>query len=393
MPDSPTTPEQFMRRAISLGAKGRGRVESNPMVGCVLVRDGKIIGEGYHERFGGPHAEVNALAKCADASGATAYVMLEPCAAFAGKKTPACSSALVAAKIAKVVAACEDPNPGVSGAGFAALRSAGIDIEVGCSQQEAQQLNAAFFKSMKFKRPYVTLKWAQTADSKIAGPGGKRLRISNAASLAAMHRLRSMSDAILVGINTVLYDDPMLAARVDDPPRRPRRVVLDSNLRIGMQTQLVKTARELPVEVYCTKKALETRRHHLIELRVAGVEVIPVSSEESGWIALDDVLRSLHERGVMHLFVEPGPTLARSFLGQNLADRVWVTKSPMRVDSVDAPEAAVVDYPVSARLKFEGDVLTEFLNFKSPVFYSVERSADLELISPERSHLELEPPP
>jgi diaminohydroxyphosphoribosylaminopyrimidine deaminase/5-amino-6-(5-phosphoribosylamino)uracil reductase len=303
MSDSPDISVEFMRRALSLAAKGRGRVEPNPMAGCVLVKDGGVAGEGYHEHFGGPHGEVNALEKCADPTGATAYINLEPCTDYPGKKTPGCTAALIDAKVSRVVAACVDPNPSVSGAGFARLKSAGTDVEFGLLEKEAKQLNAAFFKRTTCQRPYVTLKWAQTADNKVAGPGGKRLMISNRASLAAMHRLRSMSDAILVGINTVISDDPMLAARVDDPPRRPKRVVLDSNLRIGIKSQLVKTARELPVEVYCTKKALEARRQHLIELRVAGVEVIPVSSDESGRMSLDEVLRSLHERGVMHLFV------------------------------------------------------------------------------------------
>jgi diaminohydroxyphosphoribosylaminopyrimidine deaminase/5-amino-6-(5-phosphoribosylamino)uracil reductase len=381
MPDTDNTPVEFMRRALSLAARGRGRVEPNPMAGCVLVKEGKIVGEGAHEFFGGPHAEANALAGSADPRGSTAYVTLEPCAEFAGKKTPACSSALIAAKIAKVVAACEDPNPEVSGGGFAKLRSGGIDVEVGLLKGESQQLNAAFFKATALQRPYVTLKWAQTADHKIAGPGGKRLMISNPASLAAMHQLRSASDAILVGINTVLSDNPMLAARVVDAPRRPRRVVLDSNLRIGMASQLVKTARELPVEIYCAKKAMETRRQDLVELKVAGVDVIPISSDESGRVLLDEMLRSLHERGATHLFVEPGPTLARSFLQQNLADRVWITKSPKRVESADAPEAPSIRFPISARLAFDGDELIEHLNPTSPAFFSLQRSADLDLIT------------
>src|SRR5579872_327408 len=176
----------LMRRAMELAMRGRGRVEPNPMVGCVLVRGGQIIGEGYHEYFGGPHAEPNALTSCADARGATAVVTMEPCCHLK-KKTPPCTRALIGAGVARVVAAGEDANPAVSGKGFAELRDAGIEVVTGLLGAEAKQLNAAYFKLVSQARPYVTLKWAQTADGKIAGAGGKRLTISNAASWNVVH--------------------------------------------------------------------------------------------------------------------------------------------------------------------------------------------------------------
>ncbi len=211
---------EFMRRAIDLATRGRGSVEPNPMVGCVIVREGQVIGEGYHRKFGQPHAEANALEACGEkAQGATAYASLEPCC-HRNKKTPPCAARLIAAKIGRVVAACHDPNPLVSGRGIAQLREAGIEVDEGLLEAEAKQLIAAFFKGMTQGRPYVTLKWAQTADERIAGGGGKKLAISNARSIRAMHELRGRCDAILVGLATVLADDPLLTARGENHPRR-----------------------------------------------------------------------------------------------------------------------------------------------------------------------------
>ena len=373
--------DDLMRRAIELAIRGRGTVEPNPMVGCVLAKNGEIAGEGHHEIFGGAHAEVNALAKCSDPGGATAYVSLEPCTAYPGKKTGSCAAALIAAKVGRVVVACEDPNPSVAGHGITDLRNAGIQVDLGPLELEAKQLNAAFFKRTQLGRPYVTLKWAQTADGKIAGPGGRRLAISNSASLAVMHQLRSRCDAIVVGIGTVISDDPLLAVRVTDSPRVPVRVVLDSQLRIGMDRQLVKTAKQLPLLIFCGEAARKKKREHVLALNAAGVEVMALPLDRRDRVSLDDVLRELNRRHMSHLFVEPGAELALSFLRGNFADRIWITKSPKRVDAGDAPEALPVNFPVSARFKFDGDEFTEHLNPQSPVFFSVQMSADLELIS------------
>jgi diaminohydroxyphosphoribosylaminopyrimidine deaminase / 5-amino-6-(5-phosphoribosylamino)uracil reductase len=369
----------FMRRAMELAVRGRGRVEPNPMVGCVLVRDGKIIGEGAHEYFGGPHAEPNALATCSNPAGATAFVSLEPCCAYPGKKTPACASALIAARISRVVSACRDPNPAVSGKGLQQLRDAGIAVEENLLADEAQQLNAAFFKQTQFARPYVTLKWAQTADGKIAGPGGQRIFISNSTSLRAIHQFRSRCDAIVVGIGTVLADDPMLTPRVPNPPRIPVRVVLDSNLRIGLDRQLIGTAAEAPVLICCTSAIHAQCEEKIARLHVLGVEVIALPDDGHRQLSLNALLDELGRRAMTHIFVEPGPRLASSFLTENLADRVWITRSPKVVEVENAPCAPKIDYPATGRIQLDGDELTEYLNSKSSVFFCLQPSADFKL--------------
>src|SRR5687768_2554687 len=235
---------KMMRRAIRLAMNGRGRVEPNPMVGCVIVRDGRVIGEGFHEQFGGPHAEPAALAACTESpEGATAYVTLEPCC-HTNKKTPPCTPALIAAKIARVVVGSVDPNPDVNGQGLDQLRAAGITVTQGVLEESAKQLLAPFIGRVVYDRPYVTLKWAETADGKVAGPGGERLQISNERCARVVHKLRAASDAVLVGINTVINDDPMLTPRDVPTTRRIIRAVLDARLRIPMSCKLVRTARQ-----------------------------------------------------------------------------------------------------------------------------------------------------
>jgi diaminohydroxyphosphoribosylaminopyrimidine deaminase/5-amino-6-(5-phosphoribosylamino)uracil reductase len=368
---------EYMQRAIGLAMRGRGSVEPNPMVGCVIVRDGKVIGEGYHQKFGGPHAEANALAACGDkAEGATAYTSLEPCC-HQNKKTPPCAARLIAAKVARVVAACHDPNPLVSGNGIKQLREAGIQVDEGLFQLEAKQLNAAFFKEIAQRRPYVMLKWAQTADGKIAGAGGKKLAISNATSIKAMHELRGRCDAILVGLATVLTDDPLLTAREKHPPRAQMRVVLDSNLDLPLKSQLVLTSAQSPVLACCGNRAFREKADAITRLQRAGVEVIALQEESGGGLSLEQLLDELGRRGMTHLLVESGAKLAGSFLGQNLADRVWIFRSPKRVDAENAPAAATVDYPKTGQIALDGDQLTEYLNPKSPAFFSLSTSADL----------------
>jgi diaminohydroxyphosphoribosylaminopyrimidine deaminase/5-amino-6-(5-phosphoribosylamino)uracil reductase len=306
-------------------------------------------------------------------------VTLEPCCHL-NKKTPPCTRALISAKIARVVGASEDANPAVSGKGFQELRDAGIQVETGFLENDSWQLNAAYSKLISQGRPYVTLKWAQTAEGKIAGAGGKRLSISNSKSLEAMHRLRSCCDAILVGIGTVLSDDPLLTARTENPPRQPVRIVLDSNLRIGLDSQIVKTAEESRVLVCCAEAAFKEKSTAAAALRARGVEVRALPADASG-LSLGHLLDELGARKMTHLLVEPGVKLAESFLRQNLADRVWIFRSPIRVDARDAPAAAEIEFPMSEKISLDGDELCEFLNSGSPVFYSLEKSADLSLVA------------
>ena len=375
--------EEMLRRAIRLAMNGRGHVEPNPMVGCVLVKDGRVIGEGFHAQFGGPHAEPTALAACTESpQGATAYVTLEPCC-HTNKKTPPCTPALVEAKLARVVVGSVDPNPDVNGKGLEQLRAAGIAVTQGVLEESAKQLLAPFIGRVVYDRPYVTLKWAETSDGKVAGPRGERLQISNERSMRAVHALRAASDAVLVGINTVLNDDPMLTARDAAGAKLPEarrliRAVLDARLRIPMSSRLVRTARQSRVFVHFDRFLVDAEREKVKALRDAGVESFIAGSTHAG-LRLDEVLNNLAGFDVTHVLVEPGPTLARSFFDSgNLADRVWLIVSPTR--AADVASIAGVGVPAhyvkTGEFDLDGDRLIEFLNPASPLFFNAELSAD-----------------
>jgi len=395
---SQTTPEDaaFVREAIRLATAGRGRVEPNPMVGCVLVKNGRVIGRGIHERFGGPHAEPTALASCTESpAGATAYVTLEPCCHL-NKKTPPCVPQLLAAGVVRVVVGCLDPNPEVDGKGVAQLRGAGVLVDLAPAdvEAEAKQLLAPFTARTTIGRPYVTLKWAQSADGfvggpgkyaggpgkyaggagkHVGGPGGSRVQISNAASSRAVHALRARCDVIVVGINTVLSDDPMLTSR-GVPDHRPLlRVVLDRRLRLPRDCTLVRTARDVPTRVICDEATFRASPR-VRKLRSLGVTVSGLDDDGSGgaFLTTPGVCEATH------VLVEPGPTLARSMLPW--ADRLWVIRSDRTLGFDDtAPRAADVpaNYVCVATRMFEGDELSEYLNTASPVYFSPVASADV----------------
>jgi diaminohydroxyphosphoribosylaminopyrimidine deaminase/5-amino-6-(5-phosphoribosylamino)uracil reductase len=376
--------ETWMRRAIALAMRGRGAVEPNPMVGCVIVRDGKVLGEGFHAEYGGPHAEPNALSGClAEAAGATAYVTLEPCCHLE-KKTPPCVPLLIRARLKRVAVGCLDPNPMVAGQGMDQLREAGIFAQSEVLGAACRQLNAAFFKRMEHRRPYVTLKWAQTADKKVAGPGGKRIRISNGASMKAIHGLRARSDAILVGIGTALADDPLLTSRSPACKKQPLRIVLDRDLRLPATSQLARTTSEGPVLVYCGESVYRQKHAAVAALGARGVEVAwlrensPVQKPAS--LSLTHLLDDLGGRSITHLLVDSGPTLARSFLGENLADRVWIVRSSKPLLDENGLDAPRLDWESVGDLNLEGDRLNEYLNPKSLVYFCGEASADLKLV-------------
>jgi diaminohydroxyphosphoribosylaminopyrimidine deaminase/5-amino-6-(5-phosphoribosylamino)uracil reductase len=372
--DEASLHETFMRRALELAARGRGGVEPNPMVGCVIVRDGRVIGDGFHQQFGSPHAEREALAACRESPrGATVYVNLEPCC-HTDKKTPPCVPALIEAGVARVVVGCVDPNLQVAGKGIEALRAAGIDVQIGVLGHEAKQLNAAFFARAVCRRPYVTLKWAQSADGKVAGAGGHRMQISNELSMKVVHELRARSDAILVGIGTVLADDPILTARAARYRRGLLRAVLDSTLRIPLQSRLVKTSGEGKVIIYCA--GAEANSSKAKALRENGVEVVGIAVGRMAKPAPTFVLSDLAERGVSHLVVDAGPTLGQSLIDQGLADRVWIIHSKMTVGAADAPAAAVAPYQEVGSLELRGDRLVELLNPFSDVYFAAVPSVD-----------------
>jgi diaminohydroxyphosphoribosylaminopyrimidine deaminase/5-amino-6-(5-phosphoribosylamino)uracil reductase len=378
----------WMRRAVRLAMNGRGRVEPNPMVGCVIVKDGRVIGEGYHEQFGGPHAEPNALAACIEApEGATVFTTLEPCC-HTNKKTPPCVPRLIEAKVGRVVIGCMDPNPQVNGQGATQLRAAGIEVVAPVAEAECRSLIASFTRRAMGLNPYVTLKWAETADGKVAGPGGRRMQISGPGSSKLVHRLRANSDAIVVGIGTVLSDDPLLTPR-DVPLRhKPLRIVLDRGLRIPPQSQLVRTARGWPTVVIFNYFGTLPREHRALAglgVQMHGHDVMGTTADEDLRIALEGVMRD--ELNLGEVLVEPGPTLARQFFDSRRVDRLWVIRSPVSVNDDTAPAAAKVpDWLVpTGTLGVGNDVLTEY---RTPEWddateteFAPVASADFELAS------------
>lgn len=328
-------PAEAMRRAMELAARGLGRVEPNPPVGAVVVDDAfRLVSEGWHSQFGGPHAEVVALDAAGDrARGATLYVTLEPCAHHG--KTPPCAPRVAAAGIRKVVVSTPDPAPHTAGRGLEHLRSAGIDVEVGLLQEEGQRLIAPFAKLMTCGLPWVHAKWAMTLDGKLATRTGDSKWISSEESRQVVHELRGRMDAIIVGIGTVLADDPLLTARPPGP-RVAMRVVLDSAARLPIDSQLVRTAaRDAPVLVAVGPRATIDR---CAELDAAGVEVFRFMEVcPSGGIPLDAVLKELGGRKKTHVLVEGGSRLLGVFHDAGLIDEVHAFVAPIIAGGNDAP--------------------------------------------------------
>jgi diaminohydroxyphosphoribosylaminopyrimidine deaminase/5-amino-6-(5-phosphoribosylamino)uracil reductase len=372
--------EKLMRRAIAQAMRGRGGAEPNPMVGCVIAREGAVLAEGFHARFGGPHAEPAALAALAglgfDARGATVFVTLEPCC-HTDKQTPPCVPRLIEAGVARVVFGCNDPSPAVSGKGVSALRAGGITVDGPVLELSCKQLAAPFFRKMRGQRPYVTLKWAQSADGFVSGEAGRRARISNEQSTRAVHALRSRCDGIAVGIGTVLSDDPLLTARGLVAMRPLNRTIFDTNLRLPTSCRLVGTAREAPVRVFCTPNAAGGPRAQA--LRAAGVEVTPVAPGPDKRPDLAAALKRLAAEGSIHLLVEGGPTLAAALIAANLVDRAWVIRSPRRLQAGVPAAELPADWLSTGTLNLSDDSLTEWLNPASDVFFHADPSADFVL--------------
>lgn len=311
--------EKYMQLALQLAAHGIGYVEPNPAVGAVIVKGGQVIGRGWHKKFGGPHAEINALKNCKKSPrGATMYVTLEPCCHYG--KTPPCTKAIIKAGIKKIVAAIQDPTKKVNGKGFKILKSAGIEVKTDVCKKEAQLLNAPFFKFTRTKKPWVIIKWAQSKDSFLARTDKKRW-ITGAKSRKDAHKLRKRVQAIIVGINTVLADDPMLTAR-PGKFEQPLRVVLDSQLRIPLNCNLIKTAKKIPVIVFTTQK----NNGKIPILKKKRVEVIAVSSA-NGKCDIRNVLNKLGKRKVQQILVEGGEKIITTFLKRKLAEEIIIYAS------------------------------------------------------------------
>jgi len=320
-----------MRRALELAAGGRGYVEPNPMVGCVIVRGAEIIGEGWHRRFGGPHAEVEALRIAGPrAAGATIYVTLEPCCHEG--KTPPCTEAVIAVGLKRVVVACRDPFPQVAGGGVARLREAGIQVDVGLAEHEARALNAPYFKLIETGRPWVIAKWAMTLDGKIATRTGQSRWISCEASRAIVHGLRGRVDAIAVGRETALRDDPQLTARPPGP-RTPLRIVLDTQAALPTASRLVQTAGEVPVLVAVGPVADDADRRRLAE---AGCELFECEGKTHAE-RLASLLDELGRRRMTNVLVEGGGHVLGSFLDLGQIDEVHAFIVPKLLGGTEAP--------------------------------------------------------
>jgi diaminohydroxyphosphoribosylaminopyrimidine deaminase/5-amino-6-(5-phosphoribosylamino)uracil reductase len=337
--------QRFMQLALALGRRGQGRTWPNPAVGAVIVKDGVIVGRGWTQPGGRPHAEVEALQRAGEAArGATLYVTLEPCSHHG--KSPPCADAVISAGIARVVSAIEDPNPEVAGQGHARLRAAGIVVDVGLSAQEAAHDHAGHFRRIRDKRPHVILKLAVSADDKIAAAGHKPVAITGDAARSRVHLLRAQCDAILVGIGTVLSDDPLLTCRLPGmEAQSPVRVVLDRALRLPGTSRLVHSARETPLWVM-TSNVSEAPA--AMKLGAAGAQVIRVATTTAPPPGLDltAVLHVLAEKGITRLLVEGGSRVASSFVAAGLADEVWLLRGP---DPVGADGIAALDaLPLSA---------------------------------------------
>ena len=321
----PAVDVQYMQQALELARGGLGFVSPNPLVGCVLVKDGAVVGRGYHQRFGGPHAEVYALQEAGpQARGAVLYVTLEPCSHTG--KTPPCADAVIQAGVSRVVVALRDPNPLVAGTGLARLAAAGLAVTVGVCEAAAHKLNEAFVKYITTRRPFVTLKSAITLDGKIATRTGASQWITGALARQEGHRLRHATDAILVGIGTVLQDDPQLTTRLPDQQgANPLRVIVDSTLRVPLQAQVTDVASNRRTLIVTTARAPVVYSE---ALRTRGVEVVRLPAYDDGRVDLEALCRYLGERGVASVLVEGGATLSATLLRRRLVDKVLLFVAP-----------------------------------------------------------------
>lgn len=322
--------EKYMRLAMQLAGNAIGRTSPNPLVGAVIVKDNRVVGCGWHRKAGTPHAEVHALNQAGElAQGADVYVTLEPCAHYG--KTPPCAKALVEAKVKNVYGGLLDVNPKVAGKGFKILEDAGIHVEYGFLQDELRKQNEVFFKWIEHKKPFVVLKAAMTLDGKIATATGQSKWITNETSRAYGYKLRDIYDGIMVGINTVIEDNPMLTARVDGG-KNPIRIVVDSNLKININANVVqdKSAKTI---VATTDKADKDK---ILKLQAQNVDVIVVDKDENDKVDIEKLLNILGQQNICSILVEGGATLSGSFVAKKLVDKVYFFIAPKIIGGKEA---------------------------------------------------------
>ncbi len=358
----------YMRRAIELARNGTGWTNPNPLVGAVIVKDGEIIGEGWHHKYGELHAEREALKDCLargnDPAGADIFVTLEPCCHFG--KQPPCTQALVEAGIKRVFVGSRDPNPLVHGKGNAFLRENGIEVTEDFLREECDALNPIFFYYVTTKMPYVALKYAMTADGKIATKTGASKWITGEAARAYVHELRSRYAAILCGIGTVLADDPMLNCRMEGG-NNPLRIICDSNLRIPLESKIVKSAKEIPAIIVCDDKADFAKRNSLDQ---AGLEVLTLSSGKTGKIDLSELMKVLGERKIDSVLIEGGGQINFSALEAGIVNKIYAfiapklfggsaAKSPVAGEGIAGVEEAF-KFGLSKISRLGDDILLEY---------------------------------
>lgn len=326
--------EEYMRRALELARKGEGHTSPNPMVGCVVVKDGRIISEGYHEKYGEFHAERNALTRCTeDTAGADLYVTLEPCCHQG--KTPPCTDIIIEKKIARVFVGSMDSNPLVAGKGVQILRDHGIYVETGILDAECRKLNEVFYHYIATKTPFVVMKYAMTLDGKIACATGDSKWVTGEIARTQVHRMRGRYRGIMVGIGTVLADDPMLNCRVEGGVD-PVRIICDSNLRIPTESQIVKTASDIETIVACSQEALESERKQekIRRLKEAGIQII--GTEGAHGVNLVKLMKKLGGQNIDSILLEGGGTLNASALEDGIVNKVYAYIAGKLIGGMDA---------------------------------------------------------
>ena len=364
--------ETYMRRAIELARNGKGWTNPNPLVGAVIIKDGTIIGEGWHHKYGELHAEREALKDCRergnDASGADIFVTLEPCCHFG--KQPPCTQAIIEAGIKRVFVGSRDPNPLVHGKGNTFLRQNGVEVIEDFLRNECDALNPIFFHYITTKTPYVALKYAMTADGKIATKTGASKWITGESARAYVHELRNRYAAILCGIGTVLADNPVLNCRMKGG-KNPLRVICDSKLRIPLDCQLVKTAKEIPTIVAYADETEKENAKKIAELEKTGVEVLRLPADKEGSIDLGALMRTLGERKIDSVLIEGGGEINFSALSAGIVNKIYAfiapklfgggsaAKSPVGGAGITSVEEAFTFKPAKIH-QFEDDLLIEY---------------------------------
>lgn len=326
--------EEYMRRALELARKGEGHTSPNPMVGCVVVKDGRIISEGYHEKYGEFHAERNALTRCTeDTAGADLYVTLEPCCHQG--KTPPCTDIIIEKKIARVFVGSMDSNPLVAGKGVQILRDHGIYVETGILDAECRKLNEVFYHYIATKTPFVVMKYAMTLDGKIACATGDSKWVTGEIARTQVHRMRGRYRGIMVGIGTVLADDPMLNCRVEGGVD-PVRIICDSNLHVPTESQIVKTASDIETIVACSQEALESERKQekIRRLKEAGIQII--GTEGAHGVNLVELMKKLGGQNIDSILLEGGGTLNASALEDGIVNKVYAYIAGKLIGGMDA---------------------------------------------------------